>query len=170
MVCATNLYCHLTKVWVVFDFFSLAQGVHILTVCQSCCYPWSNPSSSKYIASSLSCVPASQPHVQKGKYSLTEHLKDWGMDVLLQGNLPWHKAPQWQNCNRYCGAFSLVSQLDLQLHCRRGSLKSELKHCWDLTQKSDSASKFNFQIQLHIFISVLHRFRGMDRTVCRRVH
>lgn len=32
MVCATDLYCHLTKVWVVSDFFSLAQGVHILTV------------------------------------------------------------------------------------------------------------------------------------------
>lgn len=54
MVCAINLYCHLTEIWVVFDFFSLAQGVHILTVCQSCSYPWCNPSFSKYTASSLS--------------------------------------------------------------------------------------------------------------------
>lgn len=172
MVCATNLYCYLTKVWVVFDFFSLAQGVHILTVCQSCSYPSSNPSSSKYIASPLSflCSCFTTPRAEREMLPDRGHLK-----VLRDGCATSRASALTKSSSvtkqgdRYCGALSLVSQLDLQLHCRRDRLKSDLKHSWDfnpkVTLQATSTSKCNYTYSCQSF----RDSEALHKTECRSV-
>lgn len=134
VVWTTNLNCHLKEVWVVF--FSLAQGVHILTVCQSCSYPWSKPSPSKYIASSLSFLCSCFPTPCAEREMLPDRdlrLRD-GCATSRESALTKSSSVTEQG-DRYCGALLPVSQPDLQLHCRRDRLKSEPKHSWDFNPK-----------------------------------
>lgn len=88
------------------------------------------------------CVPASQPHMQKGEYSWTEHwLKD---GRATSRSLPWQKTPQWQNSGT-----DIVESPNLTrsftVEGTGSSLSSNTAAI--LNQKSDSESNFNLQMQ-----------------------